>query len=148
MPSHPSFRMGAAQPQEAATRQARQVTVVRFRDFFRLPVEPHWPGLHACLKSRIFKPEIATKLPCDGLLQCLWRRFLHVFPKTRLVPGTTATYACCLTQRGNGTIPTRRHGRSNPARKTQICFLWNQWGFGNSQNAKKKRVGSARSPST
>ena len=32
-----AFWMGAAQPHEAAT---RQVTELRFRDFFRLPVEP------------------------------------------------------------------------------------------------------------
>ena len=53
--------------------------------------------LHACLKTRVFKPEITTELLCNGLLECLWRRFLHVFPKTSLVSGTTATYAHCLT---------------------------------------------------
>ena len=35
-----AFWMGAAQPQEVATRVARQVTELRFRDFFRLPVGP------------------------------------------------------------------------------------------------------------
>ena len=56
--------------------------------------------LHACLKTRVFKPEITTELLCNGLLECLWRRFLHVFPKTSLVSGTTATYAHFLTQLG------------------------------------------------
>lgn len=35
-----AFWMGAAQPQEVATRVARQVTELRFRDFVRLPVGP------------------------------------------------------------------------------------------------------------
>lgn len=35
-----AFWMGAAQPQEVAMRVARQVTELRFRDFFRLPVGP------------------------------------------------------------------------------------------------------------
>ena len=35
-----AFWMGAAQPQEVATRVARQMTELRFRDFFRLPVGP------------------------------------------------------------------------------------------------------------
>ena len=35
-----AFWMGAAQPQEVSTRVARQVTELRFRDFFRLPVGP------------------------------------------------------------------------------------------------------------
>ena len=35
-----AFWMGAAQPQEVATRVARQVTELRFRNFFRLPVGP------------------------------------------------------------------------------------------------------------
>ena len=35
-----AFWMGAAQPQEVATRVARQVTELRFRDFFRPPVGP------------------------------------------------------------------------------------------------------------
>ncbi len=35
-----AFWVGAAQPQEVATRVARQVTDLRFRDFFRLPVGP------------------------------------------------------------------------------------------------------------
>ena len=35
-----AFWMGAAQPQEATTRVVRQVTELRFRDFFRLPVGP------------------------------------------------------------------------------------------------------------
>ena len=35
-----AFWMGAAQPQEVATRVARQVTELRFRDFFRFPVGP------------------------------------------------------------------------------------------------------------
>ena len=35
-----AFWMGAAQPQEAMTRVAHQVTELRFRDFFRLPVGP------------------------------------------------------------------------------------------------------------
>jgi hypothetical protein len=35
-----AFWMGAAQPQEVATRVARHVTELRFRDFFRLPLEP------------------------------------------------------------------------------------------------------------
>ena len=34
-----AFWMGAAQPQEAATRQARKVTELSFRDLPRLPVE-------------------------------------------------------------------------------------------------------------
>jgi hypothetical protein len=33
-----AFWMGAAQPQEVVTRAVRQVTELRFRDFFRLPV--------------------------------------------------------------------------------------------------------------
>ena len=35
-----AFWMGAAQPQEVSIRVARQVTELRFRDFFRLPVGP------------------------------------------------------------------------------------------------------------
>ena len=35
-----AFWMGAAQPQEVATRVTRQVTELRFREFFRLPVGP------------------------------------------------------------------------------------------------------------
>ena len=35
-----AFWMGPAQPQGEATRVARQVTELRFRDFFRLPVGP------------------------------------------------------------------------------------------------------------
>ena len=75
-----AFWMGAAQPQEAATREARQVTELRFRDFFRLPVEPTGLDISDTLRqsdgrtvSQVIGPlpQIAPKK--HMLAQLLWQ---------------------------------------------------------------------------